>query len=146
MTNDTDSSLDFDPTLPSYTLKRSTFAGTCEEWLSLRATAAFITKTSREEIIQGNSFEIWDAINSEAADKKKAPYGEDVPYADPGYIGGVKRYPLNCARVKSAWGYINHKKNADRYTPEQLAHVRGKIIAAYKRCFGEEPPSLEKSK
>nr|WP_318276351.1 DUF6582 domain-containing protein [Mycobacterium eburneum] len=75
----------------------------------------------------------------------KEPWG-DVDYADPGYLDendqpaepghGVKRYPLNDRdHVKSAWDFINQKKNAKLYTAEQLAHVKGAIESAAKK-FG----------
>ena len=71
----------------------------------------------------------------------KAPYG-DVPYGDPGYLDadgdqasksgkpGVKRYPLTADKVMAAWSYINQQKNADQYTSEQLAAIKGRIKSA----------------
>jgi phage head maturation protease len=71
----------------------------------------------------------------------KKPYG-DVPYADPGYLDadgeqvsksgkpGVKRYPLDAARIMSAWSYINQEDNASQYTPAQLALIKGRVKAA----------------
>ncbi len=61
-----------------------------------------------------------------------APYG-NVPYADPGYIGGRKRYPIDPEHVKAAWSYINVAKNAARYTSAQLSAIKGKIKAAMKK-------------
>jgi len=70
-----------------------------------------------------------DTFNTGATE----PYG-DVEYADPGYREEKKRYPLDSeAHCRAAWAYINMPKNADLYTPEQLEHVRGKIIAALKK-------------
>ncbi|MDE2021097.1 MAG: hypothetical protein KGJ13_12235, partial [Patescibacteria group bacterium] len=68
----------------------------------------------------------------------KKPYG-DVSYADPGYQKDKKkRYPVNTEEhAKAAWSYINQKKNADKYTPDQLAHIKGRIKAALKH-FGVE--------
>ncbi|HEX6873598.1 MAG TPA: DUF6582 domain-containing protein [Micromonosporaceae bacterium] len=68
------------------------------------------------------------------ADDPKEPYG-DVDYADPGYQDdGKKRYPLDSEEhCRAAWSYINMPKNADKYTPQQLAKVRGRIKSALKR-------------
>lgn len=75
----------------------------------------------------------------------KEPWG-DVDYADPGYLDendqpaepghGVKRYPLNDRdHVKSAWDFINEKKNAALYTTAQLDHIRSAIESGAKK-FG----------
>lgn len=66
------------------------------------------------------------------------PYG-DVEYADNGVQADKKkRYPINTKEhAKAAWSYINQKGNADKYTPEQLSHIKGKIKAALKK-FGVE--------
>jgi len=78
---------------------------------------------------------------AERADTK-APYGTDVPYADPGYLDadgnqasksgkpGVKRYPLSADKVMAAWSYINQAKNAGQYTPAQLSAIKGRIRSA----------------
>ena len=52
----------------------------------------------------------------------KSPYG-DVQYADPGYQpDGKKRYPLDPPEhARVGWSYIHQGKDADKYTPEQLA-------------------------
>lgn len=62
------------------------------------------------------------------------PYG-DVRYGDPGHQeDGVARYPLDSeAHCRAAWSYINQADNAARYTPEQLAQIKGRIKAALKR-------------
>lgn len=63
------------------------------------------------------------------------PYG-NVTYADPGYRGGKKRYPIDSKKhVKAAWAYINKAKNAAMYTASQLASIKSKIRAAAKK-FG----------
>ncbi|WP_052956747.1 DUF6582 domain-containing protein [Mycolicibacter heraklionensis] len=70
----------------------------------------------------------------------KEPWG-DVDYADPGYLDrddqpaepghGVKRYPLNDRdHVKSAWSFINEKKNQKPYTATQLDHIKSAIEKA----------------
>jgi HK97 family phage prohead protease len=82
------------------------------------------------------------AGRAEMATDTKAPYGTGVDYGDPGYLDadgnqasksgkpGVKRYPLSPDKVMAAWAYISQAKNADQYTPEQLAGIKGRIKAA----------------
>lgn len=64
----------------------------------------------------------------------KTPYG-DVEYADPGYQeDGQKRYPLDTEEhCRAAWSYINQEKNASKYTPEQLDHIKSRIKEAAKK-------------
>ena len=78
------------------------------------------------------------------ADNPKEPYG-DVEYADPGYQeDGKKRYPLDSEEhCRAAWSYINMPKNAEKYTPEQLAEIKGKIKAALKK-YGVDVADDEK--
>lgn len=60
------------------------------------------------------------------------PYG-DVKYADPGYRG-EKKYPIDTEKhIRSAWGYINQPDNAGFYTPDQLAQIKQRIVAAAKK-------------
>lgn len=68
----------------------------------------------------------------------KTPYG-DVQYADPGYQNdGQKRYPIDTAdHCRAAWSYINQSDNASKYTAEQLADVKARIMKAAKK-FGIE--------
>lgn len=70
-----------------------------------------------------------------------------IDYADPGYQeDGKKRYPLDTEEhIRSAWGFINHQKNADKYTADQLDKIKAKIIAAWKdKIDADGPPSAEK--
>jgi hypothetical protein len=70
---------------------------------------------------------------AKASDKKDKPYG-DVTYADPGYKGGTKRYPINtAAHVRAAWSYINQEKNQKDYTSAQIATIKAKIKSAAKK-------------
>lgn len=66
--------------------------------------------------------------------KDLKPYG-DVAYADPGYQEDkVHRYPIDTEEhVRAAWSYINMPKNADKYSPEQLASIKSKIESAAKK-------------
>ena len=81
----------------------------------------------------------------EPGDGKK-PYG-DVEYADPGYQeDGKKRYPIDTeAHIRAAWSYIHQKKNADEYTAEQLAAIKRRIVAAWKKKIDEKGPPEQKS-
>lgn len=82
----------------------------------------------------------------EKAKSKDEPYG-DVEYADPGYQeDGKKRYPLDTEEhIRAAWNYVHQKKNADKYTADQLDKVKAKIIAAWKdKIDSDGPPAAEK--
>lgn len=75
-----------------------------------------------------------DAVVSAPAPVQAAasePYG-DVSYADPGYQpDGKKRYPLDTeAHCRNAWSRINAAKNAAKYTADQLAKIKARILAA----------------
>jgi hypothetical protein len=73
-----------------------------------------------------------DRVVAYAATAAK-PYG-DVPYADPGYRAGRKRYPIDtAAHVRAAWSYINQADNASEYSAAQLAAIKAKIKAAARR-------------
>jgi len=68
------------------------------------------------------------------------PYG-DVEYADPGYRDGQKRYPIDTEEhIRAAWSYIHHEKNAGEYTAEQLASIKRRIVAAWKKKIDEKGP------
>jgi Phage head maturation protease len=67
----------------------------------------------------------------------KTPYGpkSEVEYADPGYqADGKARYPINSPdHCRSAWSYISMPKNAAKYSPDELARIKGRIKAAGKK-------------
>lgn len=76
-----------------------------------------------------------DTILRLARKEPNKPYG-NVTYADPGYKGGRRRYPIDTeAHVRAAWSYINQKDNQSGYTPDEVAAIKAKIRAAAKR-FG----------
>ncbi len=79
------------------------------------------------------------------ASASKEPYG-DVTYADPGYQkDGKKRYPLDTEEhIRAAWSYVNQGDNADLYTSDQLAAIKGKIKAAMKRIGAEVADDTKK--
>lgn len=54
----------------------------------------------------------------------------NVPYADPGFIDGVQRLPVDELHVKASWQYFNQPKNQSGYTRDQLAQIRGSIQTA----------------
>lgn len=58
-------------------------------------------------------------------------------YADPGYqTDGLKRYALDTpGQVRAALSYIGMSKNAAKYSPGDLAKVKGAIYRAAKK-FG----------
>lgn len=82
--------------------------------------------------------EIDDAEEVGRAYDPDMPYG-DVDYADPGYQDDEKkRYPLDSEEhCRAAWSYINMPKNAAKYSPDELAKVKGRIKAALKE-YGVE--------
>jgi hypothetical protein len=78
---------------------------------------------------------VYESVAEATAAKIKAPYGS-VQYADPGYRGSVKRYPIDTVKhARAAWSYINKPANAADYTPQQLKRIRSRIKAALKK-FG----------
>lgn len=126
------------------------------EWEMIKDKADYVVRARQDEIAYGENLalsedemmEMTDAyatsIETTAADKVKAPYGDEVHYCDNNMRGdGKKRFPVNCARVKAAWSYSHHKSIMSKYSSEQLSRLHSCIAAAYKKCHGEEPPSAE---
>lgn len=78
------------------------------------------------------------------SDKKRAEkkYG-NVTYAD----AKNKKYPIDTEEhIRAAWNYIHQKRNAAKYSAAEVAAIKKKIIAAWKRVIGGTPPSAtEKS-
>ncbi len=128
--------------LTTFSLKRSDFTGTPEEWSVLRATAAFIVKVEKEEVISGDSAEMIDVIICASG---KEPYG-NVHYCDDGMqTDGKKRFPVNTAeRVRAAWSYSHHKNVMSKYTASQLSRLHSCIEKAWKATIDKSgPPSAE---
>lgn len=71
----------------------------------------------------------------------KEPYG-DVSYADPGHqADGQKRYPVDTPEhVRAAWSYIHKKKNAAKYSPENLSSIKSTITSAWKKHVDKAGP------
>lgn len=65
-------------------------------------------------------------------------------YADPGYQDDkMPRYALDSKKqAKAAWGYINQKDNAAKYTANQLKRIKQRIVKALKK-FGVEVNTAE---
>lgn len=72
----------------------------------------------------------------------KQRYG-DVTFAD----AKNKKYPVDSeAHIRAAWSYIGQDKNASKYSPEDLAVVKGNIVAAWKKMIDKAgPPSTQKN-
>ncbi|HEX4078572.1 MAG TPA: DUF6582 domain-containing protein [Rhizomicrobium sp.] len=84
-----------------------------------------------------------DAVSRASGDH--GDYG-DVAYADPGYQeDGKPRYPIDTEKhVRAAWSYINKQHNQSMYTAGQVAQIKSRIIAAWKRKIEPDgPPSAE---
>ncbi len=76
------------------------------------------------------------------------PYG-DVEYADSGLQSdGKKRYPIDTEKhIRAAWSYINKPKNAKKYSAEDAAKVKAKIVSAWKEKIDKDgPPSADAEK
>ena len=91
-----------------------------------------------------------ETITLKAGESK---YGTEANnhFADPGLQpDGKPRYPLakdgelNEERIRAAWNYLHHSKDAAKYTPEQLEQIKKRIIAAWKEKISKEgPPSAK---
>jgi hypothetical protein len=74
-------------------------------------------------------------------DATNEPHG-GTDYADPGYQSdGKKRYPVNTKeRIRSTWDYAHKGKDADKYTAEQIASIKRRIVAAWKKKIDPAGP------
>ncbi len=68
----------------------------------------------------------------------EAQYG-DVTFADE----KNKKYPLDSERhIRAAWSYIGQEKNAGKYSGDEVATIKRKIVAAWKKTIDKAgPPS-----
>jgi phage I-like protein len=73
----------------------------------------------------------------------KSQYG-DVDFADE----RNKKYPIDTeSHIRAAWNYINKEANAAKYSAGDVASIKRKIIAAWKKKIDQEgPPSAQASK
>lgn len=66
-------------------------------------------------------------------DDGRREYG-DVEFADP----TNHKYPIDSAEhVRAAWRYIHQKENAEKYAPDEVETIKGRIERAAKK-FGVE--------
>lgn len=120
---------------------RSSFLGTEAEWSEVKAHASYVIGAGGDETVYGGSDEFYDVLTALAANKE--PYGA-VEYADPGYQSDKKkRYPIDTEEhIRAAWNYIHKAHNGGKYSSEQLAHIKAKIVSAWKRKIDPKgPPS-----
>lgn len=81
-----------------------------------------------------NVFEVAASLEEGGKAKHPAPYGADVPYADPGFRG-KKRYPLDEKHIHAAISYWGRPENRAKYTQEQQDHISAEIDK-YKNKYG----------
>lgn len=69
-------------------------------------------------------------------------YG-DVQFAD----AKNKKYPIDTPEhIRAAWNYINKEANAAKYDPDEVATIKNRIVAAWKRKIDKAgPPSSGKA-
>lgn len=122
-------------------------------WEAMKAKASYVMTIAGDEKLLGDvtlsenevaMAEVQYAAEAVAkTEKEKEPYGS-VHYCDPGWRDGVKRFPCDTrARTKAAWSYSHHKSIMAHYTSAQLAKLHACIEAAYRKFFGEAPPSAK---
>jgi len=65
-------------------------------------------------------------VNPERGERE---YG-DVEFADP----TNKEYPIdNPEHVRAAWGYVNHKDNAAKYSKDEFESIKDRITRAARK-------------
>src|SRR5574341_1955871 len=76
-----------------------------------------------------------------AADRKRAA-GEAEQFTDE----KNKKYKLdNEEQIRAAWNYIHQERNAGKYSADEVATIKRKIVAAWKDKIDKDgPPSAEK--
>jgi uncharacterized protein DUF6582 len=67
--------------------------------------------------------------NDTSPERGEHEYG-DVTFADP----VNKKYPVDTPEhVRAAWGYINHKDNAAKYSADEVKTIKRRIQRAAKK-------------
>lgn len=94
---------------------------------------------------------VWDkggppmGIRLDAESEKKEgekKYG-DVKFADP----DNDKYPIDTdEHIRAAWNYIHKEKDADKYSAEDLAAIKKRIVAAWKDKIDPEGPPEAKDR
>lgn len=91
--------------------------------------------------------DIWvnleDLQGMRSLSKIATPYGADAKYADPGYRGDKKRYPLDTPEhIAAAARYWGQAKNKAKYSAKERAQISAKIAAAeHKHKIGQHANS-----
>jgi Caudovirus prohead serine protease len=115
----------------------------CEILITKRSAEAAIEDLA--ELLKGRAVDPEILIDAALEKDAAKPYG-DVDYADPGYQEDKKkRYPIDTeAHIRAAWNYINKDKNQAQYSSAQVASIKRKIIAAWKKKIDKDgPPSAD---
>lgn len=96
------------------------------------------------KVLAEQKMSIQDAIvKIKARDDVKPAEGENkygnVKFAD----AKNKKYPIDTEEhIRAAWSYINKKKNADKYSADDLSAIKSNIESAWKKTIDKEgPPS-----
>lgn len=101
--------------------------GADENEQSENATSENVTKISERK-----------DVNSKEGQRK---YGK-VRFADP----KNKKYPIDTEEhIRAAWNYIHQKRNADKYSSEDLAAIKRRIISAWKGKIDKDGPPAKKT-
>lgn len=89
-------------------------------------------------------FDCWKRASDPPSEAGAGPdnSASRLDYADPGYQrDGRKRYPLDDERhIRAAWAYIHLPRNAACYSADQLAHIRARIVAAWRERIDPNGP------
>jgi hypothetical protein len=84
---------------------------------------------------------VFDCWKVEGGDGMEADT-DTLDHADPGYhTDGRPRYPLDSERhIRAAWAFIHMPANAAPYTAGELAQIKARIVAAWKRRIDPAGP------
>lgn len=129
---------------------KSEFKGSQAEWNEILANAMYVINAANDQTVISSKKDqdtdkpmTEDDVNASG----KEPYGS-VPYADDkGFQkDGKKRYPIDTeSHIRSAHNYFSKPSNYEKYTPEQRAHIKGRIDSAWRRVISKDgPPSDQK--
>jgi hypothetical protein len=105
--------------------------------LSAAETATILTKA-----LEAAALAKVAARTDTSAKEGESKYG-DVTFAD----AKNKKYPIDtAAHIRAAWNYINKESNASKYSAEDVASIKAKIVSAWKSKIDKEgPPSANES-
>jgi phage head maturation protease/regulator of replication initiation timing len=100
-----------------------------------KADDGVITGNMENSRIAGDVVKIAERsdVNPKEGEKK---YGK-VKFADP----KNKKYPIDTeAHIRAAWSYINQARNASKYSSEDVAAIKRRIVAAWKQKINASGP------